>query len=119
MFLVLKKCKKFDDVLCINAVDHFEKGKRQNNLLPEHIQKILDTYKHRKEENRYSRRVSMDEIEKNEFNLNISRYVSTSLDEEIIDLKVVNKKLVDLDKVINKAKETHNKYLTELGLPTI
>ncbi len=117
--LVLKKCKKFDDVLCINAVDHFEKGKRQNNLLPEHIQKILDTYKHRKEEDRYSRRVSMEEIIKNDYNLNISRYVSTSLDEEIIDLKSVHKKLVTIDKVINKAKETHNKYLKELGLPPI
>jgi type I restriction enzyme M protein len=46
----------------------------------------------------------MDEIVKNEFNLNISRYVSTSLDEEIIDLKEVNKKLVDLDKDINQSK---------------
>lgn len=117
--LVLKKCKKFDDVLFINAVDHFEKGKRQNNLLPENIDKIVETYRDRKEEIRYSRRVSMDEIIKNEFNLNISRYVSTSLDEEIIDLKVVNKKLVDLDKDITKARETHNKFLKELGLPPI
>ena len=117
--LVLKKCKKFDDVLFINAVDHFEKGKRQNNLLPENIEKIVDTYRERKEEIRYSRRVSMVEIEKNEFNLNISRYVSTSLDEVIIDLKVVNKKLVDLDKDITKARETHNQFLKELGLPPI
>lgn len=117
--LVLKKCKKFDDVLFINAVDHFEKGKRQNNLLPENIEKIVDTYRDRKEETRYSRRVSMDEIEKNEFNLNISRYVSTSLDEEIIDLHVVNEKLVDLDKEIGKARNTHNEFLKELGLPSI
>jgi type I restriction enzyme M protein len=117
--LVLKKCKKFDDVLFINAIDHFEKGKRQNNLLPENIEKIVETYRERKEEIRYSRRVSMDEIEKNEYNLNISRYVSTSIDEEIIDLKEVNKKLVDLDKNIIKARETHNKYLNELGLPPI
>ncbi len=118
--LVLKKCKKFDDVLFINAVDHFEKGKRQNNLLPENIDKIIDTYKDRKEETRYSRRVTMDEIvNKNDFNLNISRYVSTSLDEEIIDLREVNKKLVDLDRDITKARETHNKFLKELGLPPI
>ncbi len=117
--LVLKKCKKFDDVLFINAVDHFEKGKRQNNLLPEHIEKIVATYRERKEETRYSRRVSMDEIEKNGFNLNISRYVSTSLDEEIIDLKEVNKKLVDINNEISKARETHNKFLEELGLPPI
>jgi type I restriction enzyme M protein len=117
--LVLKKCKKFDDVLFINAVDHYEKGKRQNILLPEHIDKIVDTYRERREETRYSRRVAMDEIEKNEFNLNISRYVSTSLDEEIIDLEEVNKKLVELDKEINKARETHNQFLKELGLPPI
>jgi type I restriction enzyme M protein len=117
--MVLKKCKKFDDVLFINAVDHFEKGKRQNNLLPENIEKIVETYRERKEETRYSRRVSMEEIEKNEFNLNISRYVSTSVDEEIVDLKEVNKKLIDLDKDITKARETHNKFLTELGLPPI
>lgn len=114
--LVLKKCKKFDDVLFINAVEHYEKGKRQNNLLPENIEKIVSTYKERKEEPRYSRRVKMDEIEKNEFNLNISRYISTSLDEEIIDLKEVNTKLVDLDKEIAKARETHNQFLKELGL---
>jgi len=117
--LVLKKCKKFDDVLFINAVDYFEKGKRQNNLLPKHIEKIVETYRERKEEARYSRRVSMKEIEKNGFNLNISRYVNTSLDEEIIDLKEVNKKLLDIDKDINKARETHNKFLEELGLPPI
>lgn len=117
--MVLKKCKKFDDVLFINAVDHYEKGKRQNILLPEHIDKIVDTYRERREETRYSRRVTMGEIEKNEFNLNISRYVSTSLDEEIIDLEEVNKKLVDLDKEINKARETHNQFLNELGLPPI
>ena len=117
--LVLKKCKKFDDVLFVNAVDHFEKGKRQNNLLPENIDKIVDTYRDRKEEIRYSRRVSMGEIEKNEYNLNISRYISTSLDEEIIDLKVVNKKLVDIEKDISIAREKHNQFLKELGLPPI
>jgi len=46
--LVLKKCKKFDDVLFINAAEYFEKGKRQNQLLPEHIAKIVDTYQFRR-----------------------------------------------------------------------
>lgn len=117
--LVLKKCKKFDDVLFINASEHYEKGKRQNNLLPEHINKIVDTYRERKEEERYSRRVSMQEIEKNDFNLNISRYVSTSVDEEMIDLHEVNKKIVELEKEIDKARATHNQFLKELGLPPI
>jgi type I restriction enzyme M protein len=117
--LVLKKCKKFDDVLFINASEHYEKGKRQNTLLPEHIEKIVNTYKNRTEEARYSRRVTMEEIKKNDFNLNISRYVSTSVDEEPVDLKEVNKKLVDLDKDITKTRDTHNKFLKELGLPPI
>lgn len=56
---------------------------------------------------------------KEEFDLNISRYVSTTLNEEIIDLNEVNRKLVDLDKDITKARETHNQFLAELGLPPI
>ena len=59
---MLKRCKKFDDVLFINATEHFAKGKRQNQLLPEHIDKIIDTYQFHKEEERYSRKVSMAEI---------------------------------------------------------
>lgn len=116
--LVLKKCKKSDDVLFINASDsdNFEKGKRQNKLLPEHLEKIVKTYQFRKEEDRYSRCVSMEEIEKNEFNLNISRYVSTSKSEKEIDLKEVNKSLVEIEKDIVKYTEEHNKFLKELGL---
>lgn len=116
--LVLKKCKKPDDVLFINASDedHFEKGKRQNRLLPEHIDKIIDTYQFRKVEDRYSRRVSMDEIEKNDFNLNISRYVSTAKPEPKINLIDVNSSLVKIEKSIVSATKEHNKYLKELGL---
>lgn len=51
-----------------------EKGNRQNQPKPEHIQKIIAAYQHRTEEPRYSRRVEMDEIVKNDFNLNISRF---------------------------------------------
>ncbi len=119
--LVLKKCKKPDDVLFINASDeeHFEKGKRQNRLLPEHIHKIIDTYQFRKEEERYARRVSMEEIEKNDFNLNISRYVSTAKPEEKVDLHVVNQELVSIEKDIVAATAKHNKFLEELGLPLL
>jgi len=115
--LVLKKCKKFDDVLFINASEHFEKGKRQNRLLDENVKKIVETYQHRKEEERYSRRVSMDEIEKNDFNLNISRYVSIAQDEVEIDLKVVNSDLIDIEKSIAGSLNQHNQFLKELGLP--
>lgn len=118
--LVLKKCKKFDDVLFINASEYYEKGKRQNALLPEHIDKIVNTYQYRKEDDKkYSRRVSMKEIEKNDYNLNISRYVSTAEEEEIVDIAEVNKNLADIEDKIIKAKAIHNKYLQELGLPEL
>lgn len=124
--LVLKKCKKQDDVLFINASEHYEKGKRQNTLRegeddePNDIRKIVDTYKYRPEHiERYARRVSMEEIEKNGYNLNISRYVSTSSDEIQIDLKVVNSKLIAINDSIKKNTDKHNEFLRELGLPPI
>ncbi|MBL7648098.1 MAG: type I restriction-modification system subunit M [Candidatus Hydrogenedentes bacterium] len=117
--LVLKKCKKPDDVLFINASEHFEKGKRQNVLLPKHIDKIVDFYQHRKEEDRFARRVGMEEIEKNDYNLNISRYVSTAEAEPEIDLAEVHKNLCDIEKRIAEARATHNNFMKELGLPPI
>jgi len=118
--LVLKKCKKEDDVLFINASEHFEKGKRQNFLREEDIERIVETYKNRPEKiERYARRVSMTEIEKNDYNLNISRYVSTAVAEEKIDLEQVNKELVEIEKKIKNNTEKHNEYLKELGLKTI
>jgi len=117
--LVLKRCKMADDVLFINACEHFEKGKKQNYLLPEHIDKILSTYQYRDEEKRYSRCVPMEEIEANDYNLNISRYVSTAMPEEQIDLEAVNQELVTLEQDIVTAKAKHNEFLKELGLPLI
>ena len=105
--LVLKKCKKPDDVLFINAAEQFDKGKRQNQLLPEHIVKIIDTYQHRTEEARYSRRVSMDEIARNDFNLNISRYVSTADIEEDIDLHDVHSAMCALNQEKQMVAQRH------------
>ncbi len=124
--LVLKKCKKHDDVLFINAAEHYKPGKRQNTLRegengePNDIRKIVETYQFRPDHiEKYARRVSMDEIEKNGYNLNISRYVSTSEDEIQIDLKEVNKKLTSINATIKTNTEKHNKFLKELGLPPI
>ena len=117
--LVLKRCKKPDDVLFINASEHFEKGKRQNRLLPENIEKIISAYQFREEEERYSRRVTMDEIEKNDYNLNISRYISTALPEVKINLGEVNAELVKLEKEIVTAEKKHNGFLKELDLPLL
>jgi len=117
--LVLKKCKKPDDVLFINAAEHFVKGKRQNQLTDEHIAKIIKTYQFRQEEARYSRRVEMAEIEKNDFNLNISRYISTAVGEAEIDLDDTHQALLDIEKAIAAAKDTHNGFLKELGLKAL
>ena len=114
--LALKKCKKPDDVLFINAAEHFEKGKRQNVLSDEHIEKIIDTYQHRKEEERYSKRVGMPEIEANEYNLNISRYVSTAKPEAEIDLAATHGELVRIEEQIRESAATHNTFLKDLGL---
>lgn len=118
--LVLKKCKKEDDVLFINASEHFEKGKRQNSLNEENIESIVDTYKNRpKEIERYARRVSFEEIEKNNYNLNISRYVSTAEDEVVIDLDKVNERLTSINERIQTKTDEHNEYLKQLNLKTI
>lgn len=126
--LVLKKCKKHDDVLFINAAEHYKPGKRQNTLregeesgdIVNDIQKIVETYQFRPEHvEKYARRVSMDEIEKNGYNLNISRYVNTSEDEEKIKLEDVNAKLVSINEAIKINTDKHNEFLKELGLKSI
>jgi type I restriction enzyme M protein len=117
--LVLKKCKKPDDVLFINAADHFVKGKRQNLLTEEHIERIVETYQHRTEQERWSRRVEMDEIEENDYNLNISRYVSTAEAEAEIDLAATHAELVRVESEIREATTRHNEFLKELGLPPL
>lgn len=118
--LVLKKCKRTDDVLFINAAEQYQPGKRQNALLPDHIDKIVETYKQRKEEDRYSKVVSLQEIEEeHDFNLNISRYVSTAESEAEVDLASVRQQLDDLQKQVRSAAQRHNGYLEELGVPTL
>ena len=124
--LVLKKCKKYDDVLFINASEHYKSGKRQNTLRegengePNDIRKIVETYQFRPDHiEKYARRVSMDEIEKNGYNLNISRYVSTSEDEVQIDMEDVNNKLTSINESIKENTDKHNEYLKELGLKPI
>ena len=115
--LVLKKCKKPDDVLFINASENFEKGKRQNYLSDEHIKNIIGTYQQRPASiERYARCVGMDEIEANDFNLNISRYVSTAEQEVAINLSATHKELVETEKQIQESTAKHNAFLKELGL---
>ncbi len=89
-------------------------------LLEEHINKIVETYKQRpKSIERYARRVEMAEIEKEGFNLNISRYISTAVNEAEIDLKANHDKLIEIEDAIQKATNKHNVFLMELRLPPL
>jgi type I restriction enzyme M protein len=120
--LVLKRCKKPDDVLFINASgpENFTKGKRQNYMTDEHIARIIKTYRERPERiDRYARRVEMKEIEANNFNLNISRYVSIAQDEVEIDLNAVHAELVSAERDVVAVAAKHNVFLKELGLPPL
>jgi len=119
--LVLKKCRKNDKILFINASgeEHYEKGKRQNYLRDKDVEKIVETYQFRKEEPRFSCLVSLAEIKENDYNLNITRYVNLTKDEEPIDLKAVTKQLHETDAKIEEACNKLNVFLKELGLEEI
>ncbi len=117
--IVLKKCRKNTDILFINAAECFEKGKKQNVLKEEHIDKIVNAYRDRTEQDRFSRRVSLKEIAENDYNLNITRYVSLAQEEAPVDLTANHALLTDIDGKIADAKGKLNGFLTELGLPTL
>ena len=117
--IVLKKCRKSDDILFINAAECYEKGKKQNTLTPEHIDKIVETYRTRAEEDRFSRRVKLKEIAENDYNLNITRYVSLAQEEAQIDLAANHKLLDEIESKIVVARQKLNGFLAELGLEAI
>lgn len=119
--LVLKKCRKNEKILFVNTSsdEHYEKGKRQNYLRDNDVEDIVKTYQFRTEKPRYSRQVSLQEIKENDYNLNITRYVSLAQEEKPIDLQEVHDKLVEIEKEIVKARDKHNEFLKELGLPPL
>ncbi len=82
----------------------------------EDIQKIVETYQHRTEEARYARCVSLKEIAENDYNLNISRYVSTACAELIVDLNAVHDNLQSLTNKAATERNKHNEFLQKLGL---
>ena len=88
--LVLKKCRVHDnDILFIDASQHFEKSGNQNTLTDEHVEKIVDAYQKREAIDKYTYVASLDEVKENDYNLNIPRYVDTFEEEEPVDLKAV------------------------------
>lgn len=114
--LVFKKCKKNDDIFFIDASKEYESGKNQNRLTDENIEKILDTYINRKDVEKYAPAAFLEEIEENDYNLNIPRYVDTFEEEEEIDIKAVMKEIKELEAKRDELDKEINVYLKELGL---
>lgn len=118
--LVFKKCRENEDnILFIDASKEFEAGKNQNRLRDEDVDKIIETYKNREEIEKYAHVASLKEVEENEYNLNIPRYVDTFEEEEEIDIKQVQQELKEIDKQIAEVDKELNVYLKELGLEEI
>ena len=115
--LVMKKCRQSDDnILFIDASKEFEKVKTQNKLRPDHIQKIIETYRTRAEIEKYSHCATLKEIEENDYNLNIPRYVDTFEEEEEIDIKAVMAEIKELESKRTELDAQIEVYLKELGI---
>lgn len=117
--LVFKKCRVHDDnILFIDASAEFQKGTNQNFLSDANVEKIVEAYRRRENEDKYAYVASLKEIEENEFNLNIPRYVDIFEEEELIDLEAVAHSLRALELEIADADKTIAKYCQELGIVT-
>ena len=115
--LVFKKCRKDDeDILFIDASKGFEKVGNQNKLTDENITKIFETYKDRKEIEKYSHKSSLKEIAENDFNLNIPRYVDTFEEEEVINIDSVVKQLKELHTNEAELRSKIAEFCKELGI---
>jgi type I restriction enzyme M protein len=117
--LVLKKCRKNpENILFIDASEGFEKIKKTNTLRPEHINKIVDTYKERVSLPRFSSVTEISQLKENDFNLNIQRYVNLDKDEEVIDIEKLSIELANLHMTSKDINSSINSFCKELGIPS-
>lgn len=115
--IVVKKNRKVeDDILFIDGSNDFEKSKNQNYLRDEDVEKIVNTYRERKEIEKYSKKVSMKEIEENDYNLNIPRYVDTFEEEEEINLDEIVSKIEKLAEEEKEVDSIIKSFCDELGI---
>ncbi|MGN9120137.1 type I restriction-modification system subunit M [Turicibacter bilis] len=105
-----REARQNNDVLFIDASNEFEKGKNQNKLTADNINKIIDTYRKREDIEKYAHVASLDEIKENDYNLNIPRYVDTFEEEEVIPLSQVAQELTEVKE------EIENSYKSLFGL---
>jgi len=113
--LIFKKAKTDQRVLFIDASREFKAGKNQNLLSAENIAKIVASFKARQNIDKYAYLADLAEIQDNDFNLNIPRYVDTFEEEEEIDLMAVRQERVQLKAQLNELEGEMEKYLKELG----
>jgi len=117
--LVLKKERVHkDNILFIDSSQHFEKVKTQNYLREEDINKLIDTYKNRTAEDKYSHVAQLTEVAENDYNLNIPRYVDTFEEEEPVDLATVSKELKALENEMATTDATIADFCNQLGIDT-
>jgi type I restriction enzyme M protein len=110
--IVLKKHREGRDVLFIDASKNFAKEKKQNVMLEEHIDHVVDLYKKRKTVDKEAYLASFEDIVENDYNLNIPRYVDTTEPEPEIDLRELNLKIKETNKEIL---ECNNNLLEMMG----
>lgn len=113
--LLFRKRKADDSVLFIDASREFKPGKNQNQLTAEHLAKIVDTYRNRRTLDKYSYLATPQELEDNDYNLNIPRYVDTFEEEAEIDLMAVRRERAELKKQLEQLEAEMDGYLKELG----
>lgn len=114
--LIYKKQRISTDVLFIDASRQFNKDKSQNSLDDEHIEKIFNTYKNRSEVEKYSHISTLEEIQENNYNLNIPRYIDTFEEEEKVDIEATKNKISNIEKELIEVKSQMSEYLKKLGL---
>lgn len=114
--LILKKNRSARDVLFIDSSKNFEKQKNQNNLRGADIQKIVDAYKKRKTIPQYAHLADYEEIVRNDYNLNIPRYVDTFEEEAPIDIVALSREMTDLNAQIRQKETEFLSLLDELAI---
>jgi len=110
-----KAQERKNTILIIDAEKDFEEGKNQNRLRKRDIEKIVSTYDNFKDVDKYARVVDIEELEENEFNLNVSRYVENGDEEVVIDVKSVWKELAEIEKERDMADKKVEKFIKELN----
>ncbi|EEK74635.1 Type I restriction-modification system, M subunit [Bacillus mycoides] len=110
-----REARKNKDILFIDASNEFEKGKNQNKLSAENINKIIETYSIREDVEKYAHVASLDEIKENDYNLNIPRYVDTFEEEEVIPLSQVAQELTEVKADIANSYDKLFELLNELN----